>query len=73
MTYTIMCQLADQIAAAGPLISGMTGAQIAECKPARPVPLMVVARATPSAASEHLLELIGFPISEVLHHVLRLS
>ncbi|HTG30141.1 MAG TPA: hypothetical protein VK818_18130, partial [Methylomirabilota bacterium] len=32
-----------------------------------------LSRATPSAASEHLLELIGFPISEVLHHVLRLS
>src|SRR5882757_8976537 len=30
-------------------------------------------RATPSAASEHLLKLIGFPISEVHHHVLRLS
>ena len=30
-----------------------------------------LSRATP--ASEHLLELIGFPISEVLHHVLRLS
>jgi polyhydroxybutyrate depolymerase len=43
MTYTVMCQLADQIAAAGPLISGMTGAQIAECNPARAVPLMVVA------------------------------
>jgi polyhydroxybutyrate depolymerase len=43
MTYTVMCQLADQIAAAGPLISGMTDAQIAECDPARAVPLMVVA------------------------------
>jgi polyhydroxybutyrate depolymerase len=43
MTYTVMCQPADQIAAAAPLISGMTGAQIAECKPARAVPLMVVA------------------------------
>src|SRR5882757_3587245 len=32
-----------------------------------------LSRATPSAASEHLLELIGFPISEVLHHVLRMS
>src|SRR3981081_3589537 len=32
-----------------------------------------LSRATPSAASEHLLELIGFPISEVLHHVLRLD
>jgi hypothetical protein len=34
--------------------------------------LFTLSRATPSAASEHLLELIGFPISEVLHHVLRL-
>jgi hypothetical protein len=28
-----------------------------------------LSRATPSAASEQLLELTGFPISEVLHHV----
>ena len=35
--------------------------------------MLTLSRATPSAASEHLLELIGFPISEVLHHVLRLS
>ena len=32
-----------------------------------------LSRATPSAASEHLLELIGCPISVVLHYVLRLS
>src|SRR6266480_763805 len=32
-----------------------------------------LSRATPSAASEQFSELIGFPISEVLHHVLRLS
>jgi len=30
-----------------------------------------LSRATPSAASEHLLELIGF--LQVVHHVLRLS
>jgi polyhydroxybutyrate depolymerase len=43
MSYTVMCQLADQVAAAGPFISGMTSLQIAECNPARAVPLMVVA------------------------------
>jgi polyhydroxybutyrate depolymerase len=43
MTYTAMCQLADQIAAAGPLITGMTSTQIAECDPARAVPLFAVA------------------------------
>jgi polyhydroxybutyrate depolymerase len=42
MTYTVMCQLADQIAAAGPLITGMSSMQIAECNPARPVPLFAV-------------------------------
>src|SRR5271154_4603007 len=30
-------------------------------------------RATPSAVSDHLSELIGFPISKVLPYVLRLS
>src|SRR6266436_3467270 len=30
-------------------------------------------RATPSAGPEPFLELIGYPISQVLHHVLRLS
>jgi hypothetical protein len=32
-----------------------------------------VSRATPSAVSDHLSELIGFPISKVLPYVLRLS
>src|ERR1700757_4750266 len=33
----------------------------------------VLSRATPSAVSEPFAELIGCPISQVLHHVLRLS
>lgn len=37
-----MCQLADKVAAAGTYISGMTDRQVADCKPARAVPLMVV-------------------------------
>jgi polyhydroxybutyrate depolymerase len=43
MTFTVMCQLADKIAAAGPLITGMTSTQIAACNPKRAVPLMAVA------------------------------
>src|SRR6266446_6675208 len=33
----------------------------------------LLSRATPSAGSEPFAEFIGFPISQVLHHVLRLS
>src|SRR6202007_1568526 len=33
----------------------------------------VLSRATPSAVSEPFAELIGCPISQVLHHALRLS
>lgn len=43
MTFTLACALADLIAAAAPLITGMTNHQRDDCKPARPVPLMVVA------------------------------
>src|ERR1700751_2564951 len=34
---------------------------------------LTLSRATPSAVSDHLSELIGFPISKVLPYVLRLS
>jgi polyhydroxybutyrate depolymerase len=43
MTYTIACALADRIAAAAAAITGMTDHQREDCRPARPVPLMVVA------------------------------
>lgn len=43
MTYTIACALADRIAGAAPAITGMTDYQRENCRPARPVPLMVVA------------------------------
>src|ERR1700682_6463167 len=36
-------------------------------------PELTLSRATPSAVSDHLSELIGFPISKVLPYVLRLS
>jgi polyhydroxybutyrate depolymerase len=42
MVYSLMCQLADEIAAAAPLISGMTSLNVADCNPSRAVPLMVV-------------------------------
>jgi polyhydroxybutyrate depolymerase len=42
MTFELMCHLADRIAAAGPLITGMTEDQRAACKPARAVPIFAV-------------------------------
>jgi polyhydroxybutyrate depolymerase len=43
MAYTLACELADRIAAAAPLIAGMTEHQRADCKPARPMPILVIA------------------------------
>jgi polyhydroxybutyrate depolymerase len=43
MAYTLACELADRIAAAAPLIAGMTEHQRDDCKPARPVPVLVLA------------------------------
>jgi polyhydroxybutyrate depolymerase len=43
MAFTLTCALADRIAAAAPLIGSMTEGQRADCRPARPVPLMMLA------------------------------
>jgi polyhydroxybutyrate depolymerase len=43
MTYTLICALADRFAAAAPLITGMTDHQRQNCRPTRPIPIMVVA------------------------------
>jgi polyhydroxybutyrate depolymerase len=43
MTFELMCQLADRLAAAGPLITGMTDRQRDGCNPPQPVPVLVVA------------------------------
>jgi polyhydroxybutyrate depolymerase len=43
MAYTLACALAGQIAAAAPLVSGMTDLQREDCRPAHPVPIMVIA------------------------------
>jgi polyhydroxybutyrate depolymerase len=43
MTYEVMCRLAEKIAAAGPLITGMNDRQRDGCKPSRAVPILVVA------------------------------
>ena len=43
LAYTIACALADRIAAAAALITGMTEWQREDCRPARPVPIMVIA------------------------------
>jgi polyhydroxybutyrate depolymerase len=42
MTFTIACALADRIAAAAPLITGMTEFQRQDCKPAKAVAMMAV-------------------------------
>jgi polyhydroxybutyrate depolymerase len=43
MAYTLACTLADRIAAAAATINSMSEYQREDCRPARPVPLMVVA------------------------------
>ena len=43
MAFTLACALSDRIAAAAPLITGMTDLQRDDCRPARPVPLLVIA------------------------------
>jgi polyhydroxybutyrate depolymerase len=43
MTFELMCRMADRIAAAGPLITGMTDRLRDACKPAPPVPVLAVA------------------------------
>jgi polyhydroxybutyrate depolymerase len=43
MAFTLACALADKIAAAAALITGMTEAQREDCRPARPVPIMALA------------------------------
>jgi polyhydroxybutyrate depolymerase len=42
MTFELMCRLADRIAAAAPLITGMTEGQRDSCGPTRAVPLFAV-------------------------------
>jgi polyhydroxybutyrate depolymerase len=43
MVFTAACALADKIAAAVPLITGMTDLQREDCRPAQAVPIMVIA------------------------------
>jgi polyhydroxybutyrate depolymerase len=43
MSFTVACALADRVAAAAPLITPMTEYQREDCKPARIMPLLVVA------------------------------
>jgi polyhydroxybutyrate depolymerase len=43
MSFELMCRLADKIAAAGPLITGMTDRQRDGCKAVRPIPIFAVA------------------------------
>lgn len=43
MSWSVMCSLSDRIAAAAPLITGMTDGQLDSCHPARPVPLLALA------------------------------
>jgi polyhydroxybutyrate depolymerase len=43
MAFTLACALADRIAATAPLITGMTEYQRDDCRPARVLPMMVLA------------------------------
>jgi polyhydroxybutyrate depolymerase len=43
MAFTMACMLDDVIAAAAPVITGMTDHQRDDCKPARPVPIVAIA------------------------------
>jgi polyhydroxybutyrate depolymerase len=42
MAFELMCRMAQRIAAAAPLITGMTAGQRDACSPSRPVPLFAV-------------------------------
>jgi polyhydroxybutyrate depolymerase len=43
MAFTMACALDDVIAAAAPVVTGMTVHQREDCKPTRPVPIVVIA------------------------------
>jgi polyhydroxybutyrate depolymerase len=43
MAYTLACALADRIAAVVPIISGMSDLQREDCRPTRPIPILVIA------------------------------
>jgi polyhydroxybutyrate depolymerase len=43
MAFTLACVAADRLAAVAPLITGMTEYQLQDCRPSRPVPIMVLA------------------------------
>jgi polyhydroxybutyrate depolymerase len=43
MTFALACALADRLAAVAAIASGMTDHQREDCRPARPVPIMVIA------------------------------
>lgn len=42
MTYTLACALPDRIAAIAPVSSAINEAQVEDCKPGRPLPVMMV-------------------------------
>jgi polyhydroxybutyrate depolymerase len=43
MAYTLACVLSDRIAAAAPIASSMTDHQRDDCRPTRPMPMLVIA------------------------------
>jgi len=42
MTYTLACALPDRIAAIAPVSSAINEAQVEDCKPGRPLPVMMI-------------------------------
>ncbi|HLH88123.1 MAG TPA: hypothetical protein VKX28_06670 [Xanthobacteraceae bacterium] len=51
MSFTLACALADRVAAAAPLITGMTEYQREDCHPVRPMPITVLAGTADPAQS----------------------
>jgi polyhydroxybutyrate depolymerase len=78
MSFTVACALADRVAAAAPLITPMTEYQRENCKPARIMPLLVVAgTADPSQLFNGVKwpkgRLLSVPETMNLAHLARLS
>jgi len=49
--FTLACAAADRFAAVAPMITGMTEYQLQDCRPSRPVPILVIAGTADRAQS----------------------
>ena len=60
MAFELMCRMANRIAVAAPLITGMTEGQRDACSPARPVPVLAV-----DGTADHIQQYDGWLIRPV--------